>query len=134
MKLDGEPRIIGFICNWGAYGAADRAGAAKTSYPANIRLVRLACLGRVSLGLVLKAFEKGANGVMLLGCPPQDCHHDSGMEKCREVFTQARKTLHLLGIDPKRLELAEIAPGADDVFIETVSKFARYISAALAGC
>ncbi len=127
-KAKTEPDIVGFICNWGAYSGLEMAGVNKKEYPANIKLVRVMCLGRLHLGLVLKAFELGADGVMIFGCPPEDCHYDSGMEKAKEVFTQARKTLNLLGIDAKRLALVEIPVSGDDMFVRRVSAFVKGIS------
>lgn len=130
QHLKKEPRIVGFVCNWGAYSGVEMAGVHKREYPASIRLVRITCLGRLHLGLVLKAFELGADGVLLLGCPPQDCYYESGMEKAKELFTEARKMLKLLGIDPKRLDLVEVPLGRDDVFARRVSAFVKRISRA----
>ena len=123
-----KPHIVGFVCNWGAYSGVEMAGVHKRQYPASIKLVKVTCLGRLHLGLVLKAFELGADGVMLLGCPPEDCYYESGMERAKELFTQARKVLHLLGIDPKRLALVEVPLGRGDVLAKRVSTFAKRIS------
>ncbi len=122
-----EPNIVGFVCNWEAYSGVEMAGVNKEEYPANIKLVRVMCLGRLHLGLVLKAFELGADGVMIFGCPPEECHYDSGMKKARGIFTQARKTLNLLGIDSKRLALVEIPLSGDDRFVRRVSAFVKGI-------
>jgi len=127
---DFEPRIVGFVCNWSAYSGVEMAGTNKEGYPPNIRLIRLMCLGRLHLGLVLKAFELGADGVMLLGCPPEDCHYESGMEKTKELFTQARKVLHLLGIDRERLALVEVPIGGGEIFARQVSSFVERITEA----
>lgn len=128
QDYNSKPQIVGYICNWGAYSAAEMAGVEKNKYPANIRLVRLMCLGRLHLGLILKAFELGADGVMLLGCPGAECHYDSGMEKAKEQFTEAQKVLNLLGIDPKRLALVEVPAGQGDIFARRVSSFVKRIS------
>ncbi len=122
--------IVGFVCNWGAYTGLEMAGINKREYPASVKLVKLMCLGRLHLGLILKSFELGADGVVLLGCPPQECHYDSGMEKAKGLFAQAKRTLHLLGIDPKRLDLIEVPLGRDDVFAKRVSAFVKYVSRA----
>ncbi len=127
---DLEPRIVGFVCNWSAYSGVEMAGVDKREYPASIRLVRLMCLGRLHLGLILKAFELGADGVMLLGCPPEDCHYDSGITQAKEVFTQAKKMLSLLGIDQKRLALVEVPIGRGDLLASRVSDFVRRIKRA----
>ena len=84
-----KPRIVGFVCNWGAYSGVEMAGVHKREYPASVKLVRVMCLGRLHLGLVLKAFELGADGVMLLGCPTENCHYESGMEKTKELFKES---------------------------------------------
>jgi F420-non-reducing hydrogenase iron-sulfur subunit len=125
-----EPRIVGFVCNWSAYSGVEMAGVNKKEYPSNIRLVRVMCLGRLHLGLVLKAFELGADGVMLLGCPPDDCHYESGIASAREVFTQVRKMLNLLGVDQKRLALVEVPLGRDDILARQVSTFVKRIGKA----
>ncbi len=128
LETKTELNIIGFVCNWGAYSGVEMAGANKKEYPASIKLIRVMCLGRLHLGLILKAFELGADGVMIFGCTPEDCHYDSSMEKAKEIFTQARKTLNLLGIDPKRLALVEIPVSGDDRFVKRVSAFVKDIS------
>ena len=123
-----EPRIVGFVCNWGAYSGVEMAGVQQRKYPVNVNLVKLTCLGRLHLGLVLKAFELGADGVMLLGCPAGDCYYESGNERAKELFTQARKILYLLGIDPERLALVEVPLGRGDVLAKRVSSFVKRIS------
>ena len=127
---DFEPRIVGFVCNWSAYSSVEMAGVDKRQYPASIKLVRIMCLGRLHLGLVLKAFELGADGVMLLGCPPEDCHYESGMTRAKEVFNQAKKMINLLGIDQKRLALVETPLGRGDFLANRVSSFVRQIKRA----
>ncbi len=127
---DFEPRIVGFVCNWSAYSGVEMAGVNKEEYPPNIRLVRVMCLGRLHLGLILKAFELGADGVMLLGCLPDDCHYESGIASAKEVFTQTRKVLNLLGIDQKRLALVEVPLGRGDLLVNRVSGFVKRIKQA----
>ena len=127
ITTDYEPNIVGFVCNWSAYSSVEMAGVEKREYPASIKLVRLMCLGRLNLGLILKAFELGADGVMLLGCPPEDCHYESGATRAREVFNQAEKMLALLGIDHKRLALVDLPLGRGDLLASKVSSFARQV-------
>jgi F420-non-reducing hydrogenase iron-sulfur subunit len=124
---DFQPRIAGFVCNWSAYSAVEMAGASKEEYPPNIRLVKVACLGRLHPGLILKAFELGADGVVLLGCPPDDCHYEFGMAQAKEVFAQTIKLLNLLGIDRQRLALLEMPLGRGDHFSRKVTSFTRKI-------
>ena len=123
-----EPRILGFVCNWGAYSGVEMAGVNRLEYPASIKLVRLMCLGRLHLGLLLKAFELGAAGVILLGCPAQDCSYEAGMEKAKELFTQAKQVLRLIGIDQRRLALLEVPLGGGDFVSRELSAFAKRIS------
>ncbi len=123
-----KPHIVGFVCNWSAYSGVEMAGVHKREYPTGVKLVRVTCLGRVHLGLVLKAFELGADGVMLLGCPEADCYYESGMERAKELFTQARKVLNLLGIEPERLALVEVPLGRGDILAKQVSTFVKHIA------
>ena len=100
-----EPVIIGFTCNWCSYRAADFAGTARMKYPANIRLVRLMCSGRLDPTFVIKAFSAGADGVMVTGCHPGDCHYIEQNYKALRRFLLLRRTLAQMGIEPKRLKL-----------------------------
>ena len=118
-----QPRIISFVCNWGAYSAVEMAGVNGIAYPASVKLVRLTCLGRLHLGLLLKTFELGADGVILLGCQTEHCHYDSGMAKAKEVFAQVRQVLGLLGIEKQRLELVEVPMGDGEFVAEKLSGF-----------
>ena len=129
QKVDNniEPNIAGFVCNWGAYSGVEMAGVNRREYPASIKLIRLMCLGRLHLGLILRAFELGADGVMLLGCPPEKCNYEAGMEKAKELFTQARKMLRLLGIDANRLALVEVPLGGDDFVSSEITAFVKRI-------
>ena len=125
-----DPRIVGFVCNWGAYSGVEMAGIMGIEYPASVKLVRMLCLGRLHMGLLLKAFELGADGVILLGCPTADCHYESGMEKAKELFAQTKKVLGLLGIEPKRLALAEVPLGRGDILAGRLSSFVKRIGRA----
>lgn len=122
-----EPNVVGFVCNWSAYSGLEMAGVHGAEYSAGIKLVRVACMGRLSLGIVLRAFELGADGVLLLSCPPEECHYESGATRAKEVATNARKILALLGIDPKRLAVVEVPLGRDDELIRRVSAFVKYV-------
>lgn len=123
-------RITGFICNWGAYGALEIAGLNQEQYPACVRLVRLNCLSRLNTGLVLKAFESGAEGVVLLGCPPEQCHYSSGTEQARKVLNQSKQILDLLGISTKRLALLEVPLGEGKMLAEQISRFVAQVKGA----
>jgi F420-non-reducing hydrogenase iron-sulfur subunit len=117
-----EPVIIGFTCNWCSYRAADMAGMGRMKYPSNIRLIRLMCSGRLDPSFVLKAFASGADGVLVTGCHPGDCHYIEQNYKALRRFILMRKTLEQMGIEPGRLKLiwASAAEGAK--FTEEVIK------------
>jgi F420-non-reducing hydrogenase iron-sulfur subunit len=100
-----EPVIIGFTCNWCSYRAADLAGTARVKYPPNIRLVRLMCSGRLDPTFVLSAFSGGADGVLITGCHPGECHYVGQNVKALRRFLLLRRTLVRMGIEPARLQL-----------------------------
>jgi F420-non-reducing hydrogenase iron-sulfur subunit len=100
-----EPVIIGFTCNWCSYRAADLAGTARVKYPPNIRLVRLMCSGRLDPTFVLAAFAEGADGVMISGCHPGECHYIEQNIKTLRRFELLQRTIAALGIEPQRLQL-----------------------------
>jgi F420-non-reducing hydrogenase iron-sulfur subunit len=100
-----EPRIVAFFCNWCTYLAADLAGTTRTKYAPNIRVVRVMCSGRIDPQFVLDAFAKGADGVLIGGCHPGDCHYESGNYKTLRRFHLLRRTLSTLGIEEARFRL-----------------------------
>ncbi|MFO8101773.1 MAG: hydrogenase iron-sulfur subunit [Dehalococcoidia bacterium] len=122
-----EPRIAGFVCNWGAYSALDMAGVNRKKYTPNIQFIRLMCLGRVHAGLILKAFELGADGVMLLGCPSGSCHYEFGVDKARKLIVPVGKMLNVLGLGSRRLHLAQIPADDADLVAREINSFERRI-------
>jgi F420-non-reducing hydrogenase iron-sulfur subunit len=109
-----EPRIVCFFCNWCTYLAADLAGTARMKYPANARVIRLMCSGRVDPQFVLDAFARGADGVLLGGCHPGDCHYQNGNAKALRRFRLLRRVLAGLGIDERRIRLEWISASEAD--------------------
>jgi len=99
-----EPVVLAFTCNWCSYRAADLAGTARVKYPPNVRLVRLMCSGRIDPTFVLKAFASGADGVMMTGCWPADCHYRIQNVKALRRFELLRRVLEQLGIEPARFQ------------------------------
>jgi F420-non-reducing hydrogenase iron-sulfur subunit len=99
-----EPVILGFTCNWCSYRAADLAGTARTKYPPNVRLVRLMCSGRMEPEFVLRALAKGADGVVMTGCWPEDCHYRIQSVKALRRFLLLRRMLGEMGVEPGRLQ------------------------------
>jgi F420-non-reducing hydrogenase iron-sulfur subunit len=100
-----EPVIIGFTCNWCSYRAADLAGTARVKYSPNVRLIRLMCSGRLDPTFVLKAFAGGADGVLITGCHPGECHYIEQNYKAMRRFILLRRTLTQMGLEPGRLKL-----------------------------
>ena len=123
--VDREPRIIVYTCNWNAYSGLETAGLQGSTYPANVYPIRVMCLGRLHPGLILKAFELGAAGVMLLGCPPGECHYGFGNDRARDVFQETQALAHLLGIREEQLALDWVAAGQGQDFAEKVRQFAK---------
>ncbi len=100
-----EPKILAFACNWCAYAAADLAGTTRVQYPANLRIVRVICSGMVHPNLVMEAFECGADGVLLMGCHPGECHYQDGNQKAKARYVVIKEVLLHSGIDPERFRL-----------------------------
>jgi F420-non-reducing hydrogenase iron-sulfur subunit len=100
-----EPVIVGFTCNWCSYRAADLAGTARIKYPPNVRLIRLMCSGRLDPTFVLRAFAEGADGVLVTGCHPGECHYLEQNYKTLRRVRLLQRTLQVLGIEPERLRL-----------------------------
>jgi len=100
-----EPVIVGFTCNWCSYRAADLAGTARIKYPPNIRLIRLMCSGRLDPTFVLKALSSGADGVLITGCHPGECHYIEQNYKAMRRFLLLQRTLAQFGIEPQRVRL-----------------------------
>ena len=118
-----EPDVLGFACNWCGYAGADQAGMNKMQYPANIKLLRVMCLGRVDTNLVLEAFQKGFDGIMLVGCHIGDCHYISGNKNAVLVVERLKNILHYLGIEPARLRIEEVSGGEGPLFVKVVTEF-----------
>jgi F420-non-reducing hydrogenase iron-sulfur subunit len=109
-----EPRIVAFFCNWCTYTAADLAGVSRMKYAANVRTIRLMCSGRVDPQFIMDAFAKGADGVLIGGCHPGDCHYGEGNYKMLRRFQLLQRMLGDLGIEPARLRLEWISAAEGD--------------------
>jgi F420-non-reducing hydrogenase iron-sulfur subunit len=129
MATDFEPVIIGFTCNWCSYRAADVAGTTRLKYAPNVRLIRLMCSGRIDPTFVLKALADGADGVLITGCHPGDCHYLEQNYKAMRRHRLLQRTLVQLGIEPERVHLtwASAAEGAQ--LAETIDRFVEQVRA-----
>ncbi len=124
---DFEPRIVAFCCNWCSYAGADGAGVARLQMPTNFRIIRTMCSARVDPEFILRAFAKGADGVMVLGCHPADCHYIGGNYRARRRIALLRMVLEQYGFDPKRLLLQWVSASEGEKFQTTVVGFVSTI-------
>ena len=122
-----EPKIVGFLCNWCAYEGADSAGRARKAYPANLRVVRVLCSGRTDPQFIMEAFKEGADGVMILGCRPGDCHYKEGNFQLLRMYTILKKVLAQFGIEEDRLRLDWVSAGQADKFVRVVSEMVNKV-------
>ncbi len=119
---DFEPLIVAFLCNWCTYTGADLAGTSRLQYPPNVRIVRLMCSGAVDPVYVLKPLIEGAEGVLIGGCHPGDCHYQTGNYKTRRRFLVLRETLKAIGFNERRIWLRWISASEGQRFAETVTQ------------
>ena len=126
---DFEPRIVTFCCNWCSYAGADGAGVARLQMPTNFRIIRTMCSARVDPEFILRAFAKGADGVMVLGCHPADCHYIGGNYRARRRIALLRMVLEQYGFDPKRLKLEWVSASEGEKFQKTIVVFVDTIKA-----
>ena len=103
------PQIVAFLCNWCSYAGADLAGMSRLKYPSNIRIIKVPCSGKVDPMFVLKAFESGADLVLISGCHPGDCHYTSGNYHARRKLPTFRALLEFMGIDPQRFQMSWVS-------------------------
>ncbi len=124
-----EPIIIGFTCNWCSYRAADLAGTARQKYPPNIRLIRLMCSGRLDPTFVLKALAEGADGVLITGCHPGECHYLEQNYKALRRYLLLRRTVAQMGIEPGRIKLVWASAAEGVRLAQEITKLVEEIRA-----
>ncbi len=122
-----EPKIYGFLCNWCSYEGADLAGGGRQTYPSNIRIIRVPCSGRIDPAFILKSFEHGADGVLVSGCHPGDCHYTEGNYFARRKFVLVKKLLEYVGIDPERFQARWISASEAIKFVDTIKEMTEKI-------
>jgi F420-non-reducing hydrogenase iron-sulfur subunit len=123
MSNEFEPNIIGFLCNWCSYAGADLAGTSRMKYPPNIKSIRVMCSGRVDPVFILEALKKGADGVLVAGCHPGDCHYQSGNYKTNRRIKLLKKLLDELSIDPNRVRFEYVSASEGQKFAQVVTEF-----------
>ena len=123
-----RPQILAFVCNWCSYAGADQAGGLKLQYSAEVKLIRVMCSGRVDPQFVLTALREGADGVLILGCHPGDCHYRDGNIKALRRFLLLERTMGQLGLDARRLRLDWVAAGEGARFQKIVDEMTATLS------
>jgi coenzyme F420-reducing hydrogenase delta subunit len=129
MSDNFEPRIVGFLCNWCSYAGADLAGTSRLKVPANLRVVRVPCSGRINPLFIFKALEEGADGVMVSGCHPGDCHYISGNRYAKRKLAVLRRLLDWVGIEPERIHFTWLSASEGARYATEVAEFVAKVKA-----
>lgn len=124
-----EPRIVGFLCNWCTYAAADTAGVSRMKQPPNVDIIRVMCSGRVDPTFVLKAFREGADGVLVAGCHPGDCHYSEGNYKTLRRMILLKRVLEQMGIEPGRFRLEWVSSAEAPKWAKLANEFTEQVRA-----
>lgn len=117
-----QPKILAFLCNWCSYAGADLAGTSRLQYPPNIRVIRVPCTGRVNPIFIVEALRQGADGILVSGCHPGDCHYLAGNYFARRRFALLQRYLEYLGIEPGRVQFSWISASEGGRFAEIVTR------------
>ena len=112
-----------FTCNWNAYSGLETAGTEGLTFPDGVYPLKVTCLGQINPGLILKAFENGTDGILMLGCPPEQCHYEFGGRRAEEVYTQAKELVKVLGCGDSQLQLDWVAAGEGQHLVNKVQEF-----------
>ncbi|HPD65355.1 MAG TPA: hydrogenase iron-sulfur subunit [Bacteroidia bacterium] len=126
--MEFKPQIIAFLCKWCSYTGADLAGTSRIEYKPNVRIIRVLCSGRIDPTFVLQAFRQGADGVLLCGCHPGDCHYQEGNYRCLRRFLLLQNYLEQMGFEKERLKLEWISASEGKQFAELVNSFTETLS------
>ncbi|MHB1293415.1 MAG: hydrogenase iron-sulfur subunit [Anaerolineae bacterium] len=124
-----EPKILAFLCNWCSYAGADLAGTSRLQYPPNVRVIRVPCSGRVNPMFIVSALRQGADGVLVSGCHPGDCHYLAGNYYARRRFTLLQRYLEYLGIEPGRVQFSWVSASEGGRFAEVITKVTEDVRA-----
>ncbi len=119
--MEFEPKIVAYVCNWCTYAGADLTGTARMKYAPNVKIIRFPCTGRIDFMLLLKAFSSGADGIIISGCHPNDCHYTSGNFHARRRWMAFRSLLDFAGIDIERITFTWVSAAEGAKWAETVN-------------
>ncbi len=117
-----EPKIVGFLCNWCSYAGADLAGTSRIQYPHNVRIIRVMCSGRINPLFIIKSLQEGADGILISGCHPGDCHYSEGNFFARRRFAVIRSLLKYVGIEPERVRMSWVSASEGGKFAEIIQQ------------
>jgi len=126
--MEFNPKIMAFLCKWCSYTGADLAGTSRMEYMPNVHAIRVMCSGRIEPTFVLKAFKQGADGVLICGCHPGDCHYQEGNYKCLRRFHLLKRYIKQMGIEPERIKLEWISASEGKQYAELVNSFTQTIT------
>ena len=124
-----EPKIVAFLCNWCSYAGADLAGGSRIKYPATVRIVRVPCSARIDPKLVLKALERGADGVLVSGCHPGDCHYTEGNYYARRRMSMFRKLMRFIGMEDQRVQMSWVSASEGPKWAQVITEITEEIRA-----
>jgi len=127
VPADWKAKVLVFCCNWCSYAGADLAGVSRLQMPSNFRVIRVMCSARVDPDFVLRAFQKGADGILVAGCHPADCHYIGGNYRTRRRMALLRMLIKQFGLDKDRLQLEWISAGEGEKFQQTIRSFTAKI-------
>lgn len=128
-RTDWDPKVIAFLCTWCSYAGADLAGISRIQYPPNVRIVRVPCSGRVNPLYIIKSLQHGADGVLVSGCHPGDCHYISGNYHARRRFTLLKSLLESIGIEPGRVNFSWVSAAEGEKFSQVVTEVIETVRA-----
>ncbi len=124
-----EPLIVAFLCNWCSYAGADLAGTSRLKFPSNMRVIRVMCSGRLNPLFTIQAFRRGADGVLVAGCHPGECHYLEGNYHTRRRFVMMKPLLEYMGIEPERLQVHWVSASEGPRYAEVVTRMTEEIRA-----
>jgi F420-non-reducing hydrogenase iron-sulfur subunit len=122
-----EPNIVAFLCNWCSYAGADLTGTTRTHYPPNVKVIRVMCTGRVNPLFVVQSLRQGADGVLISGCHPGECHYLKGNYLARRRFLLMRNLLEFIGINPQRIRMSWVSASEGKKFADVITEVTQEI-------
>lgn len=123
-----QPRLLGFLCQWCSYAGADLAGTSRKRYPANIRIIKVPCTGRIDPLFILKALRLGFDGVLVSGCHPGECHYQSGNYRARRRLALTKNFLEGMGVDPRRIQVSWVSASEGGKFADVASQVVKELA------